>query len=92
MCFIPHYSGKVSLKGHFYPVGNENPLGEDSLPFCNLYTRNPIGLTHCAVHSPINLYPMQWMLVLYNHLVTPIDRDSWVRTMEAIINHKTCCQ
>ena len=44
--------------------GNENPLGEDSLPFCNLYTRNPIGLTHCAVEGLINLYPMEWMSLI----------------------------
>lgn len=61
---IPHYSDKVSWKGHFYPVRNENPLGEDSLPFCNLYTRNPIGLTHCAVEGLINLYPMEWMSLI----------------------------
>lgn len=61
---ILHYSDKVSWKGHFYPVGNENPLGEDSLPFCNLYTRNPIGLTHCAVDGLINLYPMEWMSLI----------------------------
>lgn len=63
-CCILHYSDKVSWKGHFYPVRNENPLGEDSLPFCNLYTRNPIGLTHCAVEGLINLYPMEWMSLI----------------------------
>lgn len=61
---IPHYSDKVSWKGHFYPVRNENPLGEDSLPFCNLYTRNPIGLSHCAVEGLINLYPMERMSLI----------------------------
>ncbi len=59
--FISHYSDKISWKGHFYRVRNKNPLGEDSLPFCNLYTINPIGLTHCAVEGLLNLYPMEWM-------------------------------
>lgn len=61
---ILHYSDKVSWKGHFYPVRTENPLGEDSLPFCNLYTRNPIGLTHCAVKGITNLYRMGWMSLI----------------------------
>lgn len=61
---IPHYSDKVSWKGHFHPVKNENPLGEDFLPFCNLYTRSPIGLTHCAEERLINLYPMEWMSLI----------------------------
>lgn len=26
----------------------------------DLYTRNPMGLTHCAVKGLMNLYPMQW--------------------------------
>lgn len=57
----PHSSDKVCWKGQFYLVRNENPLGGDSLPFCNLYTRNPNGLGHCAVDGFINLYPMEWM-------------------------------
>lgn len=61
ICFISRNSGKVSWKGHFYLVRNENPFREDSLPFRNLYTRNPIGLTHCAAESLINPYSMQWM-------------------------------
>lgn len=57
----PRHSAKVSWKGHFYLVRNKNPFREDSLPFRNLYTRNPIGLTHCAVESLINPYSVQRM-------------------------------
>lgn len=34
------------------------------LPFRNLYTRNPIGLTHCAAESLINPYSMPWMRLI----------------------------
>lgn len=61
---IPYYSHKVCWKGHSYRVRNENPLGEDSLPFCNLYTRSPIGLTHCVAEGLVNLYPMVWMSLI----------------------------
>lgn len=33
-------------------------------PLRNLYTRNPIGLTHCAAESLINPYSMQWMRLI----------------------------
>lgn len=93
-----HNSAKVSWKGHFSLVRNENPFREDSLPFHNLYIRNPIGLTHCAAESLLNPYSMQWMplingfgRVLSNHLVTPIAHDSWVRTGSNYQSSKTCC-
>lgn len=64
ICFISRNSGKVSWKGHFYLVRNKNPFREYSLPFRNLYTRNPIGLTHCAAESLINPYSKQWMCLI----------------------------